>query len=83
MSAYLLVRFLRLLAFACAAGLFATARLALAGDTAAMPVLASHVKASDIRGHALVIHAGANRYDSHATHEHSKGEAKVYCGVIR
>jgi superoxide dismutase, Cu-Zn family len=50
---------------------------------ARVPVLAPRVKAADLKGHALIIHAGADRYDEHAMHQHGEGGSRMYCGVIR
>lgn len=47
-----------------------------------MPVLAPRVRAVDIRGRALILHAGADRYDAHATHSHGTGGDRAYCGII-
>lgn len=54
-----------------------------ADGRAVMPVLAPRVRVADIRGRALILHAGADRYDAHATHSHGTGGDRTYCGVIR
>lgn len=56
---------------------------------AIIPMLAPRVKLEDLRGHAIVIHAGADRYgaeitssgDAHASHGEMTGGARMYCGV--
>jgi Cu-Zn family superoxide dismutase len=53
-----------------------------ADGTAAIPVLAPRLEAADIRGRALVIHAGADRYEDHGADAHGKGGMRMYCGVI-
>lgn len=51
--------------------------------SARVPVLAPRVKAADVRDRALMINAGTDRYEDHASHEHGKGGSRFYCGVIR
>ncbi|MDH3431466.1 MAG: superoxide dismutase family protein [Gammaproteobacteria bacterium] len=53
-----------------------------ADRTARITVLAPRLTAADVKGHALMIHAGADRYDAHAGHRHGKGGPRMYCGVI-
>jgi len=48
-----------------------------------VPVLAPRVTVADLRGRSLMIHAGADRYDEYAEHEHGKGGMRMYCGIIR
>ncbi|MBD3730904.1 MAG: superoxide dismutase family protein [Sphingomonadales bacterium] len=54
-----------------------------ADGEAKIPVLAPRLKAADLRGRALIIHAGADRYSGQAAHGHGSGGARMYCGVIR
>lgn len=49
---------------------------------AVIPVLAPRVRIADVRGRALMIHAGADRYAVHAAHPHGKGGARLYCGIF-
>jgi Cu-Zn family superoxide dismutase len=49
---------------------------------ATIPVLAPRLTTSELRGRALIIHAGADRYDDHAAHQHGSGGARAYCGLI-
>lgn len=51
--------------------------------TATLPMLAPRPTVADIRGRALILHAGADRYDEHAMHHHGKGGDRMYCGIIR
>ncbi|MEC5385890.1 superoxide dismutase [Cu-Zn] SodC [Uliginosibacterium sp. H3] len=53
----------------------------LADGSARTPVLAPRLKVEDVRGHALMIHAGG---DNHADHPAplGGGGARLYCGVI-
>jgi len=51
--------------------------------TARVPIVAPRVTVADLAGRALVIHAGADRYDSHAEHQHGTGGSRMYCGLIR
>ncbi len=53
-----------------------------ADGTVRLPALAPRLTASDVVGRSLMIHAGADRYDAHAAHDHGKGGARMYCGVI-
>jgi superoxide dismutase, Cu-Zn family len=46
------------------------------------PELAPRVKVADVRGRALMIHHGADRYQDHAHHHQGMGGARMYCGVI-
>lgn len=48
-----------------------------------IPVLAPRLTAEAVKGHALIIHSGTDYYDDHAGHQHGKGGARMYCGVIR
>ncbi len=50
---------------------------------ATLPVVAPRVTVADLKGRSLMIHAGADRYDSYAKHQHGKGGMRMYCGVIR
>ncbi|NNF51910.1 MAG: superoxide dismutase [Gammaproteobacteria bacterium] len=50
---------------------------------ASLTVVAPRVTVADLKGRSLMIHAGADRYDSYAEHEHGKGGMRMYCGVIR
>lgn len=50
---------------------------------ATLTVVAPRVKVADLEGRSLMIHAGQDRYDSYAEHEHGKGGMRMYCGVIR
>ncbi|HKU17577.1 MAG TPA: superoxide dismutase family protein [Steroidobacteraceae bacterium] len=61
-----------------------------ADGTSSIPVIAPRLKVADVRGHAVMLHAGADRYsDEDAKHQHhaqaapgaSKGGARMYCGV--
>lgn len=49
---------------------------------AILPVLAPRITVADIKGRALMIHAGADYYNDHSTHQHGKGGDRMYCGVI-
>jgi Cu-Zn family superoxide dismutase len=51
--------------------------------SARVPVVAPRVTVADLTGRALIIHAGADRYDGHAEHQHGTGGARMYCGLIR
>lgn len=53
-----------------------------ADGTARLSTLAPRLTASDIAGRSLMVHTGADRYDAHAAHDHGKGGARMYCGVI-
>lgn len=53
-----------------------------ADGRARIPVLAPRATAADVRGRAVMIHAGADRYDAHGGHAHGKGGPRMYCGVI-
>ncbi len=57
------------------------ALIVLADGTAAQPLLAPRLKLADVRGHALMVHAGG---DNHADHPQplGGGGARVACGVI-
>lgn len=50
---------------------------------ATLTVVAPRVTVADLKGRSLMIHAGQDRYDSYAEHEHGKGGMRMYCGVIR
>ncbi|MCB1827041.1 MAG: superoxide dismutase family protein [Coxiellaceae bacterium] len=43
-------------------------------------VIAPHLKLSDLKGHALIIHQGGDNYTDHP--ENGGGGARVACGVI-
>ena len=51
--------------------------------TARIPVLAPRLRVADVKDRAVVVHAGADRYTTHAQHHHGKGGARMYCGVIK
>ncbi|SAI58082.1 superoxide dismutase [Bordetella ansorpii] len=53
-----------------------------AGGKATYPVLAPRLKASDFKGHALMVHAGG---DNHADHPEKLGGggARIVCGVVK
>lgn len=53
-----------------------------ADGTATIPVLAPRLKAADLAGRSLMIHAQADRYDDHSAHHHGKGGMRMYCGVV-
>lgn len=53
-----------------------------ANGDATIPVLAPRLTAADLTGRALMIHAGADRYGADDAHDHGKGGARMYCGVI-
>jgi len=44
---------------------------------ATMPVLAPRLTVADLKGHAIVLHAGMDRYDNA-----DMGGARQYCGVV-
>lgn len=48
-----------------------------------LPVLAPRLKVADLKGRSVMVHAGADRYDKYAEHEHGKGGMRMFCGVIR
>jgi superoxide dismutase, Cu-Zn family len=48
-----------------------------ADGTASVPVLAPRVTVADLKGRAIVLHAGADRYDNE-----DMGGARMYCGVV-
>jgi Cu-Zn family superoxide dismutase len=48
-----------------------------ADGTASVPVLAPRVTVADLKGRALVLHAGADRYDNE-----DMGGGRMYCGVV-
>lgn len=50
---------------------------------ATIPVLAPRLTAKEIKGRSLMIHAGADRFDTHSMHHHGTGGPRMYCGVIR
>ncbi|WP_176758476.1 superoxide dismutase family protein [Limimonas halophila] len=59
------------------------------GGRSTIPVLAPRLSVSDVRGHALMIHAMPDRYGprtaddgGHGDHAHSHGGTRAYCGVI-
>ncbi|RRQ24134.1 superoxide dismutase [Guyparkeria sp. SCN-R1] len=49
---------------------------------ARVPTLAPRPKVAQFQGRSLLIHHGADRYAEHAAHQHGKGGARMYCGVI-
>ena len=51
--------------------------------TARIPALAPRLKAAEIKGRSLMIHAGADRFDTHSMHHHGTGGPRMYCGVIQ
>jgi Cu-Zn family superoxide dismutase len=54
-----------------------------ADGSATIPVLAPRLTTAELRGRALIIHAGADRYGDHAAHQHGSGGARAYCGLIK
>jgi superoxide dismutase, Cu-Zn family len=62
-----------------------------ADGTSSIPVVAPRLKVADVRGRAVMLHAGADRYtEADVKHQHpaqpsapgaSKGGARMYCGV--
>jgi Cu-Zn family superoxide dismutase len=56
--------------------------IAEADGTADIAVLAPRPTLADIKGRALMLHAGADRYESYAKHQHGAGGPRMYCGVI-
>ena len=57
--------------------------LVVAADgTAALPVLARHLKSGDLRGRALMVHAGGDNYADQPA-PLGGGGARVACGVVR
>lgn len=54
-----------------------------ADGTATVEVLAPRVRAQQLSGRAIVVHAGADRYDTHSGHRHGKGGMRMYCGIIQ
>lgn len=57
--------------------------IAESDGTAKIPIVAPRPKLKDIKGRSLMIHAGADKYDSYAEHQHGTGGPRMYCGVIR
>ena len=53
-----------------------------ADGTASIATLAPRVMLADIKDRALMLHAGADRYESYAEHQHGTGGPRMYCGVI-
>jgi Cu-Zn family superoxide dismutase len=53
-----------------------------ADGTATVPVLAPHLKARDLRGRAVMIHAGGDNYSDQPA-PLGGGGARVACGVVR
>ncbi len=53
-----------------------------ADGTARIATLAPRLTLADIKGRALMLHAGADRYESYAEHQHGTGGPRMYCGVI-
>ena len=54
-----------------------------ADGTARIPMLAPRLSAAEIKGRSLMIHAGADRFDTHSMHHHGTGGPRMYCGVIQ
>lgn len=52
-----------------------------ADGSATQPVLAPRLKLADVRGHALMVHAGGDNHDDHPA-PLGGGGARVACGVI-
>jgi len=56
------------------------------GGRSTIPVLAPRLSVKDVRGHALMIHARADRYGprtaEHGHGDHAHGGARAYCGVV-
>lgn len=52
-----------------------------ADGTAMQPVLAPRLKLSDVRGHALMLHAGGDNHSDHPA-PLGGGGARIACGVI-
>ena len=48
---------------------------------ATLPVLAPRLKAADLKGHSVIIHAGGDNYSDHPA-KLGGGGARVACGVI-
>lgn len=53
-----------------------------ANGTASQPVLAPRVKLSDVKGRALMIHAGGDNHSDHPA-KLGGGGARIVCGVIK
>ena len=53
-----------------------------ADGSAQIAILAPRPTLADIRGRALMLHAGADKYESYAEHQHGTGGPRMYCGVI-
>ena len=56
--------------------------IVVADGTARISTLAPRPTLADIKDRALMIHAGADRYESYAEHQHGAGGPRMYCGVI-
>ena len=54
-----------------------------ADGSATIPVLAPRLRAAELSGRAIIVHAGPDRYQDHAAHHQGSGGARVYCGLIR
>jgi len=50
--------------------------------TASVPVLVPRLTVEDVRGRALMLHAGVDRYAGHIHQSGGKGGMRMYCGVI-
>lgn len=50
---------------------------------ASLPVLAPRVTVADVKGRALMIHSGADRYFEYGEHQHGKGGMRMFCGIIK
>jgi Cu-Zn family superoxide dismutase len=53
-----------------------------ADGSARIAILAPRPTLADVRGRALMLHAGADKYESYAEHQHGTGGPRMYCGVI-
>lgn len=51
-----------------------------ADDNATLPIMAPLLKVADLRGHSIIIHAGADNYSD--TPPMGGGGARIACGVI-
>lgn len=56
--------------------------IAEADGRVAIPALAPRPKLAELRGRALMIHHGPDRYEHHDAHHHGMGGARMYCGII-
>ena len=53
-----------------------------ADGSAKISILAPRPTLADVRGRVLILHAGADSYESYADHQHGTGGPRMYCGVI-